>query len=170
MKNGYRKYIDIDSGVIRMNEDRLNREEIFDGKWVLLTNTEYPGREVALYYKSLWQVEYGFRDLKHELETNPIYHFTERRIRAHIFVCFLALVLKLTFKKWLEKADATAKYSAVFEALKNVAAVQFSVPNQKVIMRTELPPKAYLAFKATGAPPPPRILHLTPKKQVVVPT
>jgi len=170
MKNGYRKYIDIDSGVIRMNEERLAREEIFDGKWVLLTNTELPGREAALYYKSLWQIEASFRDLKHELEANPIYHFTERRIRAHIFVCFLALLLKLTLKKWLQKVDAETTFSEVFEALRKVAAVQFTISRQKVIMRTELPAKAYLAFKAAGMAPPGRILYSELKKKSVVPT
>ena len=160
MKNGYKKYIDIDSGVIKMNEERLAKEEIFDGKWVLLTNTELPSREAALYYKSLWQIEASFRDLKHELEVNPIYHFTERRIRAHIFVCFLALVLKLTFKKWLEKIDKNLNYSEVFEAVKDIEAIQITAPHQRVIIRTEFPPKAHFAFKAVGMSPPPQIIKL----------
>ena len=170
MKNGYKKYIDIDSGVIRMNEEKLNREEIFDGKWVLLTNTEYSSREVALYYKSLWQIEYGFRDLKHELETNPIYHFTERRIRAHVFVCFLALVLRITFKKWLIQTDEKANYSDVFAAVCQIKAIQLTAPQKQFIMRTEFPEKAHLAFKAVGLPPPLRILDLQPRRKSVVPT
>lgn len=165
MKNGYRKYIDIDSGVIRLNEEKLAKEEIFDGKWVLLTNTQYPSREVALYYKSLWQIEAAFRDLKHELEANPIYHFTERRIRAHIFVCFLALVLKIALKKRIEETDKNATYTEVFEALREIKAVQVTVGKEVVIIRTEFPSSAHIAFKATGMAPPPRILELHPKRK-----
>lgn len=160
MKNGYRKYIDIDSGVIKMNEERLAKEEIFDGKWVLLTNTELPSREVALCYKSLWQIEASFRDLKHELEANPIYHFTERRIRAHIFICFLALVLKLTFKKWVEKIANNLNYSKVIEAVKDIEAIQITTPHQRVILRTEFPPNAHFAFKAVGMSPPSQIIKI----------
>lgn len=169
IKNGYRKYLDVDAHV-SLDEERLNKERIFDGKWVLLTNTEYPIKEVALYYKSLWQIEQGFRDLKHELEANPIYHYTEKRIRAHIFVCFLALAVRLSFKKWLRQLDNKASCSEVFEALKGIKAIQICAPNQKIIMRTEFPAKAHLGFRAAGLAPPPRILELHPKEKGVMPT
>ena len=43
----------------------------------------------------LWQIEAGFRCLKDELEAGPIYHWKDRRIRAHIMVCFFALILRI---------------------------------------------------------------------------
>jgi len=45
-------------------------------------------------YKGLFKIEKVFRELKSYLEIQPIYHFAERRIEAHIFLCFLALLLE----------------------------------------------------------------------------
>ncbi|MCM8784603.1 MAG: IS1634 family transposase [Candidatus Omnitrophica bacterium] len=167
IKNGYRKYIDITEGKIELNEKRLRAEYQFDGKWVLLTNTKLPSKEVALYYKDLWQIEASFRDLKDDLETSPIYHWTERRIIAHIFICFLSLLLKIAFNKRLKQIDKQACYSEVFAATNQIKAVKLTEGRKEIIFRTEFPPKANLAFKATGIAPPPRIISYKENPSVV---
>lgn len=160
IKNGYKKYVDFE-GDIELNEKRLYQENQYDGKWVLLTNTKFSSKEVALYYKDLWQIEAGFRDLKRDLETSPIYHWTERRIVAHIFICFLALLFKITFHKKIKEIDKDASYSEVFNAVKNIKAVKLTEGNKEIIFRTEFPDNAHLAFKALGVAPPPRIISFT---------
>jgi len=162
VKNGYKKYVTIEGKdcQIKMNEERLEEEKIYDGKWVLLTNTEYSSRDCALYYKGLSQVEQGFRDLKNRIETGPIYHWTTRRIRSHVFICFLALLLKVAFEKALEKIDPEAVYSEVIQALKDVKASKFQVKDREIILRTDLPQKAHLGFKAAGMRIPGDILYL----------
>ena len=57
-----------------------------------ITNTKLDWKEIVAAYKDLWQVEAAFRTLKSELEMGPIYQRTEHGNRAHIFVCFLALL------------------------------------------------------------------------------
>lgn len=121
-----------------------------------LTNSKLESRQVALSYKDLWQIEASFRDLKEDLETSPIYHFAERRIIAHIFVSFLSLLLKITFYKKLKAIDKEASYQEVFDAVREVKAVKLTEGRKEVIFRTEFPDKAHLAFKATGAAPPPK--------------
>lgn len=162
VKNGYRKYVKIEGKdwQITMDEERLEEEKIYDGKWVLVTNTEFTSRECALYYKSLSQVEQGFRDLKSEIETGPIYHWTTRRIRSHVFICFLALLLKVAFEKALMAVDPKAVYSEVIQALKDVKASKFQVKAREIILRTNLPEKAHLGFKAAGMRIPGDILYL----------
>lgn len=167
IKNGYRKYIDITQGEIELNEKRLRAEYQFDGKWVLLTNTKLESKEVALYYKDLWQIEASFRDLKDDLETSPIYHWAERRIIAHIFVSFLSLLLKITFTKKLKQIDKDASYQEVFEAAREIKAVKLTEGRKEIIFRTEFPAKANLAFKAAGIAPPPRILSYQESRSVV---
>lgn len=169
IKNAYRKYIDITEGEIELNEKRLRAEYQFDGKWVLLTNTKLSSKEVALYYKDLWQIEASFRDLKEDLQTSPIYHFTERRIIAHIFVSFLSLLLKIIFKKKLQRIDESISYSEVFSAIREIKAVKLTEGKKEIVFRTEFPPKAHLAFKATGCVPPPRIVSYQ-ERQIVVAT
>ena len=58
---GYRKYLKIDKEGVTINEEKINSEQIFDGKWVLQSNLNWPARDIALKYKELWQVEHVFR-------------------------------------------------------------------------------------------------------------
>jgi transposase len=167
IKNGYRKYIDITKGEIELNEKRLRAENQFDGKWVLLTNSKLDSKQVALCYKDLWQIEASFRDLKDDLETSPIYHWTERRIIAHIFVSFLSLLLKITFNKKLKQIDKDASFQEVFEATGQIKAVKLTEGRKEIIFRTEFPQRAHLAFKAAGVAPPPRIISYQQSQGVV---
>jgi transposase len=167
IKNGYKKYIDITKGEIELNYKRLRAEGQFDGKWVLLTNSKLESRQVALAYKDLWQIEASFRDLKEDLETSPIYHFTERRIIAHIFVSFLSLFLKITFHRKLKAIDRNCSYQEVFDATRQIKAVKLTEGRKEIVFRTEFPTKANLAFKAIGVAPPPRILSYQESPSVV---
>lgn len=159
MKNGYKKYIDILDGEIKLNEERLEKEEFYDGYWVLLTNTKLRSHDAALYYKGLWQIEAGFKSLKNELETGPVYHHLDRRIRAHVFICFLALVLKCVLKNKIKNISAKTCFSEVFNAVKGIKAVKLTTPKQEIIFRTEFPPLANVAFQAAGIAPPNRVLY-----------
>lgn len=96
VKNGYRKYLKFEKGLNpSIDYDRLRDEEIYDGKWVIMTNEKTISSYMAgTYYKTLQIIERGFRDLKSLITIQPIFHYKEERIRAHIFTCFLALVIK----------------------------------------------------------------------------
>jgi len=166
IKNGYKKYIDFE-GRFDLNEKKLFEENQYDGKWVLLTNTKLPSQEVALYYKGLWQIEAGFRELKQEIETSPIYHWTERRIIAHVFVSFLSLLLKVVLKKKIRQIDKYASYREVFKAVNQIKAVKLTEGNKEIIFRTDFPEKADLAFKAAGVAAPPKILSYRETQSVV---
>jgi transposase len=68
-----------------VDEDKIQEEARYDGKWVLTTNTDLPAREVALKYKQLWMVEDVFRSMKSLLDTRPIYHKRDETIRGTCF-------------------------------------------------------------------------------------
>ena len=72
----YSKYLKIKAEKPEIDEAAIKAEELYDGKFVLQTNTELNWKEVVLAYKDLWQVEAAFRTLKSELEMGPIYHYT----------------------------------------------------------------------------------------------
>ena len=88
----------------------------------------------------------------------PIYHWTERRIRAHIFVCFLALLLKIVFHKNLLVVNQELSLNKVLEDIKKIKAVQITFKDMPVILRTELEGDAHYGFKAAGVKIPPRLL------------
>ncbi len=91
---GYRKYLRAGGKQFAVDEDKIQEEARYDGKWVLTTNTDLPAREVALKYKQLWMVEDVFRSMKSLLDTRPIYHKCDETIRGHVFCSFLALLLR----------------------------------------------------------------------------
>lgn len=96
IKNGYKKYLKFEEGIHpSLDEERLKAEEIYDGKWVLLTNHQtLTSYQTGKYYKTLQTIERGFKDLKSLITIQPVFHFKEQRIKAHVFVCFLSLILK----------------------------------------------------------------------------
>ncbi|CAM4382553.1 Transposase [Paenibacillus alkaliterrae] len=82
--------------------------EHLDGKYLLRTSDDTLSTEdVALGYKQLLKVEAAFRTLKQSLELRPVYHRKEERIRAHVLLCWLGLMLiriveNKTGKTWRE--------------------------------------------------------------------
>ncbi len=154
----YSKYLKIEAEKPEIDEDRIEKEKLYDGKFVLETNTDLSWKQVVVAYKDLWQVEAAFRTLKNELAMGPIYHYTERRIRAHIFICFLALVLKVSLEKSLKKISKKLFLSKVMEDIEQIKATKLDIKGRQYIFRTELQGDAYLAFKAVGLKIPPRII------------
>ena len=166
IKNAYKKFVDFE-GKLEINDKKIYEEAQYDGYWVLLTNTTLSSKEVALYYKGLWQIEAGFKDLKNDLETCPIYHFKQERIIGHVLICFLALLLKVALKKKIKAINPEASYREVFEAVQKIKAVKIQCERQEVIFRTEFPPKAHLAFQALGVAPTPRIISYQKRQSLV---
>jgi len=156
----YAKYVTIKADKPKLNEERVKKEELFDGMFVLTTNNqELRAPEVVAAYKNLQKVERAFRCLKSELEIGPIYHYTEKRIRAHIMVAFLALVLRISLEKKLKERADDLSSSRVLADIKKIKAVKFKVKDKEYVMRTEIQGEAYQAFTALNLAPPPRILE-----------
>ena len=166
IRNGYRRYLNIKEMRIEIDHEKLEEEKIYDGKWVLISNTVLPKMDLILTYKDLAQIERLFRDLKSELEIGPVYHYMERRIRAHVFVCFLALQMKVALTKNLKEISKDLTYSEVIRDLSKIKAVAFKVKEKEVIMRTDLEEKAHFAFKASGCTIPPKIISY-PSENIV---
>ncbi len=91
---GFRRFLKIQGAAVTIDPELVSQEARFDGKYVLTTNTAFTPSEVAQSYKSLWQVERAFRELKSGLKLRPVYHWNDARVQGHIMVCFLALILE----------------------------------------------------------------------------
>ena len=91
---GYRKYLKIENQQsVVIDEEKIKHAQAWDGLHGVVTNIDdMTASEIFLHYKGLWQVEETFRLTKHDLQVRPIYHWTPRRIQAHIAICFMALV------------------------------------------------------------------------------
>ena len=169
---GYRKYLRVSGAEAEIDEGALLREARYDGKYVLLTDSDLPADQVALAYKGLWRVEAAFRELKDQLELGPIYHWTEPRVercaelcsaallRAHVAVCFLAFLLEVELERRLREQGVGASFREVVSDLKRVKAVHLEVKGTHYLARTELSGRAYQGFRAAGVVVPPRVVAL----------
>ena len=86
-------------GLLRIDKGRVASEERFDGKFLLRTSDDtLSPTDLALAYKQLYEVERGWRDLKGTLKLRPVFHHREDRIRAHVQLCWLALLIIRTIE------------------------------------------------------------------------
>ena len=157
---GWRKYLRVSGVEAEIDEGALKREARYDGKYVLLTDTDLPAEEVALAYKGLWRVEAAFQELKDQIELGPIYHWTEVRVRAHVAVCFLAFLLEVELERRLREQGVEASFREVLSDLGRVKAVHLEVKGKEYLARTELSGRAYQGFRAAEVAVPPRVVEL----------
>jgi len=157
---GYRKYLKVDRGSLSIDQDKVEYEARFDGKWVLITNTEFSADQVALKYKELWQVEQVFRDIKSVLETRPVYHQRDENIRGHVFCSFLALVLRKELNRRLEEAGHCFEWADIKQDLKSLQEVLIEDNGKSLALRTECMGTCGKVFQAIGVAIPPTIREL----------
>ena len=154
---GYRKYLQVTKGAIKIDDSKVIEEERYDGKWVLTTNLDMPADKIALKYKELWMVEHVFRDVKSILETRPVYHKVDETIRGHVFCSFLSLVLRKELDMRMEAMGESVEWLQVKQDLKRLHEVVIEQSGRKIALRTEASGDCHKVFKAIGMALPPTI-------------
>ena len=134
-----------------IDRTKLRAERRVEGTYLLQTNEPSLDalRAVAV-YKELQTVERGFRALKDVLAVRPIYHRTGSRVRAHLFVAHLALVLGCALEKALRRAGLTLALDIALEALRPVRLVTLEVDGTTTRVVTKPTPHAQAVLKAVG--------------------
>ena len=143
-------------GLLRVDRAKVARESHLDGKFLLRSSDpQLTAEEIAVGYKQLLQVERGWRDMKTTLELRPVYHRKEERIRAHIVLCWLALLLirvaeNRTHDTWRNlRHELQILHLGVFRG-----------PAGESHQRTDVTSRQAEILKALDAPEPPRFLAL----------
>jgi transposase len=104
-----------------IDEQALARARLMDGKLLLVTNVkDLTPAEVVKRYKSLADIERGFRVLKSEIEIGPIHHRLPDRIRAHATICFIALILYRVMRTRLHAGGATHSPERALQRLRRI--------------------------------------------------
>ena len=99
----------------------LARAQMMDGKLLLVTNVaDLEPAEIVQRYKSLADIERGFRVLKSEIEIAPVYHRLPERIRAHASICFMALILYRVMRQRLKAAGHSASPESALAQLRKI--------------------------------------------------
>lgn len=106
----------------------LKREEVLEGKYLIKTEEKdlTPVEAVSI-YKELSEVERAFANLKDVIEMRPMYHQTDARVKAHIFVAALAFLLHRAIEKKLKAAGIDISATEALQALRSVRVVEFQL-------------------------------------------
>ena len=104
-----------------------------------LTNTDIPIQDVYATYHNLWHVERAFRIAKSKIEIRPMFHFTRKRIEAHICICFVALKVYKELERMLKISEIKMSVDKVLALAKTITTIQIKLPlNKEVYTQTML--------------------------------
>jgi len=117
-----------------INEQALSHARLMDGKLLLVTNaTDLAPERVIERYKSLADIERGFRVLKSEIEIGPVYHRLPDRIRAHAAICFMALILYRVMHQRLASSGTGLSPERALSLLRRIQHHRVTVSNTQPV-------------------------------------
>ena len=157
-KPGLNRYLRVTpGGLLRIDAAKAKAEENLDGKYLLRTSDpKLSAEDIALGYRQLLQVERGWRDMKQVIDLRPVYHRKEERIRAHVILCWLALLLA----RIAENATGDT-WPELRRQLSRIAVGTFTGPAGTFRQRTKISPAQASILEQLGIDPPPKIYQLT---------
>ena len=124
---------------VAINYDRIADDSKWDGLKGYLTNTDIPIQDVYTAYHNLWHVERAFRIAKSKIEIRPMFHFTRKRIEAHICICFVALKVYKELERMLKVSEIKMSVDKVLALAKTITTIQIKLPlNKEVYTQTML--------------------------------
>jgi IS4 transposase len=145
-------------GLLRIDKKKITTEANLDGKYLLrCSDPHLSAEDIALGYKQLLQVERGWRDMKTTLELRPVYHRLEDRIRAHVILCWLALLLVR-----IVETTTGDTWNRVREDLQDLHVGTFDGPAGTFRQRTELTTAQRDILAKLGIDAPKKIIELGP--------
>ena len=138
-QRGYNKFLVIENDVmVSIDEAKIATDAQWDGLKSYITNTDLSASEVIDQYHGLWVVERAFRITKGTLEARPIFHFTERRIEAHICICFVAYKLYKELERILRLLGIGLSVDKVLDIAKTISTVTINLPDGRELSKTLL--------------------------------
>jgi hypothetical protein len=158
-KPGLNRYLRVTpGGLLRIDASKARAEENLDGKYLLRTSDpKMTAEDIALGYRQLLEVERAWRDLKQVIDLRPVYHRKEERIRAHVILCWLALLLARVAENTCGQT-----WPELRRQLDRIQVGTFTGPAGTFRQRTEITPAQHDILDKLGIDPPPRIYQLTP--------
>lgn len=136
-RRGYNKFLDISKDItVSINEGKIQEDMLWDGLKGYLTNTDLPMEEVISQYHGLWVVERAFRIGKGTLEMRPVFHFTEKRIEAHICICFAAYKVYKELERVIRSIGLGMSVDKVLSIAKTITTIRLRLPNGEAYTQT----------------------------------
>jgi len=147
---------ELKSGRLKIDKAKVRQEEKLDGKYLLSTSDQHLSAEdIALGYKQLLEVERAFRTLKSTLCLRPVYHSKDERIRSHVQLCWLALLLIR-----IAEVETELSWPRIRRQMQQLNLIDFFGKNGRILQHTELTADQRNILNKLKISPPKRILKV----------
>lgn len=131
-KRGYNKFLQINKDVqVSICESKIKEDSLWDGLKGYITNTTLDAKDVIDQYNGLWVVEKAFRISKGTLEMRPIFHFSEKRIEAHICICFVAYKIYKELERIINNLNLDLSADKVLAIAKTIPTIKVNQPENE---------------------------------------
>ena len=141
----------------RIDRAKVKAAEKFDGKFVVITNDDtLSAEDIALGYKGAWIIESCFRRLKQTgLELRPMFHWSPRRIEAHVKLGILALQMQRA-----AEIRCTQPWARIAHQLAALKAIRYRAQGRAIVQRTKIPESLGKILKSLGISTPKKIISV----------
>jgi transposase len=139
-KRGYNKFLTISDNVeVKINSEKIVEDAKWDGLKGYITNTNLSASDIYKQYSELWQVERAFRVTKGIGELRPMFHFTKKRIEAHVCICFVAYKCYKELERILKKSGVNMSVDRVLSIAKTITTIKVKLQqSRETITKTML--------------------------------
>jgi transposase len=128
-QRGYNRFLDISEDVkVVINKERIIQDGQWDGLKGYITSTDLEVKAVYEQYSSLWQVENAFRVTKGTIALRPMFHFTPKRIEAHVCLCFVAYKIYKELDRVLKLSGINLSVDKVLSIAKTSTTLKIRLP------------------------------------------
>lgn len=153
---------------LRIDWTRVRRAARYDGKHVIQTSAPLARDDVARVYRDLQRLEYCFKHLQSAaIWVRPVRHWKDNRIRAHVLLCIIALVVERMIQRRLDDAGIDTEAPRALEELGRIRAAIQTIQGKTYRFRTEPTPEAVAILDACKVHLPPRVQELTDEGGVI---
>jgi transposase len=139
-KRGYNKFLKLAENInVEINYSKIAEDAKWDGLKGYVTNTKLSGNDVYQQYSELWQVERAFRVTKGVLDLRPMFHFTRKRIEAHVCICFVAYKVYKELERILKNNGIIMSVDKVLSIAKTITTIKVKLhESNETISKTML--------------------------------
>lgn len=149
-----------DDAHFELDEEKIKKDAQFDGFWALTTNAlDLSIPQLLQKYKDLYHVEHSFRTFKSFLETRPMFHWTDERIKGHLFVCYLSYYLLAHLKNILEEESIEATEHNIRKMMANMQVSKVKNGQDTFFLRSNMDENSLKALNKLQLPILKNIIH-----------
>jgi transposase len=131
-QRGPRRYLKLHAEEISLDQARIEKEQEWDGFYGICTNNpDLHWQTILEHYRNLWHIEESFRILKSHFQTRPMFHWTVKRVKGHLVLCFIAFLFERTLELQLKKLKIDYSPDKIREALNSMQLSLLDVRGQK---------------------------------------